>query len=327
MAGQPPLEARNLCKRYGARDVLARVDLVAHAGHVHGLLGPNGAGKTTLLRILLGLVRREAGSVRLLGCDQETIAGRLPDGVAGFVATPAFYPFLSGRRNLRLLACLDDRSVATGATARLDEVLDAVGLASQADRPVREYSAGMRQRLGVAAVLLRSPRLALLDEPTSSLDPAVARNVRALVRRLAENGAAVIWSSHDLAEVENLCTALTILQEGHVVFGGTVDELRARAPEAGYVLQTSDDRAASALATEWRNVTASPHLQGAGLAVTADPAHLDEYVIALGRAGIAVRGLASRARSLESLFLQLTAAGPSRSTSASVPAPTVPPPA
>jgi ABC-2 type transport system ATP-binding protein len=326
MDGQPPLEARNLCKRYGARDVLARVDLVAHAGHVHGLLGPNGAGKTTLLRILLGLVRREAGSVRLLGCDQPTIAGRLPDGVAGFVATSAFYPFLSGRRNLRLLACLDDRSGATDATACVDEVLNAVGLASHAERPVREYSAGMQQRLGVAAVLLRSPRLALLDEPTSSLDPAAARDVRALVRRLAEDGAAVIWSSHDLAEVESLCTVLTILHHGQVLFGGTVDELRARAPESGYVLQTSDDRAASALASEWPNVTAS-HLQGAGLAVTADPAHLDAYVIALGRAGIAVRGLASRARSLESLFLQLTADGPGRSTSASMPAPTIPPPA
>jgi ABC-2 type transport system ATP-binding protein len=325
MAGQPSLEVRDLCKRYSARDALAHVDLVAHAGHVHGLLGPNGAGKTTLFRILLGLVRREAGSVRLLGCYQEMMARRLPDGVAGFVATPAFYPFLSGRRNLRLLACLDDRSGANGATARLDEVLTAVGLASQADRPVREYSAGMRQRLGVAAVLLRSPRLALLDEPTSSLDPAAARDVRALVRRLAEDGAAVIWSSHDLAEVGSLCTALTILQEGRVVFGGTVDELRARAPEAGYVLQTSDDHAASMLASGWPNVTASP--QGAGLAVTADPAHLDAYVIALGRAGIAVRGLATRARSLESLFLQLTAAGPGRSTSASVPAPSVPSPA
>jgi ABC-2 type transport system ATP-binding protein len=298
------LEARSVSKRYGHCDALCRVDLAARPGRLHGLLGPNGAGKTTLMRAVLGLVRRDAGTVHLLGVSRDSMREPLPDGVAGFVDTPAFYPYLSGRRNLALLARLDGDS-GSSLNKKVGHALEQIGLVADADGVVAGYSAGMRQRLGLAAALLRSPRLLLLDEPTSSLDPAGARDVRSLVRRLADEGAAIVLSSHDMAEVEELCTALTIINGGRVVFSGTVNELQKRAPDSVHALRTSDDRAALDLASQWADVKVAPAVDG-GLEVSADLDALDAYVIALGRLGVAVRGLERRARSLEWLFLQLT---------------------
>lgn len=300
------LEALGVSKRYGDRDALCRVNFVAEHGRLHGLLGPNGAGKTTLMRIVLGLVGRDAGTVQLLGHRPDAPGGPVPDGVAGFVETPAFYPYLSGRRNLALLGRLDGDQKSRGRDG-VDYALAQVGLAAEADLRVAGYSAGMRQRLGLAAALLRAPRLLLLDEPTSSLDPAGARDVRALARRLANEGAAVVLSSHDMAEVQDLCSALTIIDRGRVVYSGTVDALRKLAPDAVHALRTSDDRAAMDLAARQPGVrVTSSGVDGDGVTVSADTAALDAYVIALGRAGVAVRTLESRARSLESLFLQLT---------------------
>jgi ABC-2 type transport system ATP-binding protein len=297
-------------KRYGHRDTLCGVDLIARPGRLHGLLGPNGAGKTTLLRILLGLVRRDAGSVRLLGRPWDSTAGPLPEGVAGFVEAPAFYPYLTGRRNLELLARLDrDRGPARGVG--VGQALELVGLTEQpyladlADLAVAGYSAGMRQRLGLAAALLRSPQLLFLDEPTSSLDPAGGRGVRSLARCLADDGAAVVLSSHDLDEVEELCTDLTVINRGRVVFSGTIAELHARAPASVHALRTNDDSAALALGCQRPGIKVTMAADG-GLHVSADADALDAYVIALGRAGIAVRVLERRTRSLESLFLELT---------------------
>src|ERR1700704_1178767 len=211
------LEAVGVSKRYGNREALCGVDLIARPGQLHGLLGPNGAGKTTLMRVLLGLVRREAGTVRLLGCGLNAAAGPVPAGVAGFVETPAFYPYLSGRRNLALLVRLDGNGGSRGNDS-VERALEQIGLAPQAEVAVAHYSAGMRQRLGLAAALLRSPRLLFLDEPTSSLDPCGARDVRAIAQRLAHEGAAVVLSSHDMDEVEDLCAVLTIINRGRVVF-------------------------------------------------------------------------------------------------------------
>jgi ABC-2 type transport system ATP-binding protein len=226
----------------------------------------------------------------------------VPEGVAGFVETPAFYPYMSGRRNLELLARLD---TPRGPSGNVDDALERTGLASQADVAVSAYSAGMRQRLGLAAALLRSPRLLFLDEPTSSLDPGGARDVRKLARHLADEGAAVVLSSHDMTEVEELCSMLTVINQGRVIFSGTVDELRKRAPAASHTLQTSDDAAAVEIAARQPGVKVLTAADG-GLEVSAGIDALDGYVIALGRAGIAVRGLERRARSLESLFLDLT---------------------
>jgi ABC-type multidrug transport system ATPase subunit/ABC-type transport system involved in multi-copper enzyme maturation permease subunit len=304
MGERPALEVVGLRKVYGGRSVMSGVDLLVQSGEIHGLLGPNGAGKTTLMRMVLGLVRPDAGSVRLLGQPAGSSAKAVPEGVAGFVDTPHFYPYMSGRKNLRLVAQLDAAATPAG-TAHIDDVLEQVGLTAQADAEVRGYSAGMRQRLGLAAALLRTPRLVLLDEPTNSLDPAGARDLRARVRRLAKDGVAVLLSSHDMAEVEDLCSVLTIVHHGRVVFSGTIEALRKQAPGAVHRLRTSDD--ARALSTSGAQVTVAA--DGDGLDVSATGGTLDPYILALGQARIAVRSLEAQDRSLESLFLRLTSDG------------------
>jgi ABC-2 type transport system ATP-binding protein len=287
------VEARELVKRYGGTTALDGVDLTVAAGGVHGLLGPNGAGKTTLLRILLGLVRQDAGELRLF-------AGQ-PHRLAGFVDSPRFYPYLSAERNLALLAAYDGDDAAD----RIDEVLDRVGLADRARRRVGGYSYGMRQRLGIAAALLRAPDLLVLDEPGNGLDPAGIRDMRQLVRSLAADGLTVLLSSHHMAEVEELCDTVTILRTGRVVYTGSLAELRSRAPDPAHRLATSDDESAAALAADQPGVRVTGHPDG-GLTVRAKTAELDAYVLALGRRGIAVRALRLEATSLESLFLTLT---------------------
>jgi ABC-2 type transport system ATP-binding protein len=300
---QYALEAREVCKRFKEHVAISDVDLAVAAGCVHGLLGPNGAGKTTLLRVLLGLVRRDAGSVHLLGRPLE-FPEPIPDGVAGFVETPAFYSYLTGRHNLTLLARLDGHKETPHAV--VDDVIERVGLASHASLAVAKYSAGMRQRLGLAAALLRSPRLLLLDEPTSSLDPAAAAEVRALVRGIARAGATVVLSSHDMPEVEQLCSGLTFMREGRVVYSGSVDGLRALVPGAIHVMRTSDDQRAFEIASQMRGFTVEAAAGAPGLELTAPSNVLDDYVLALAARGIAVRALELRTRSLEELFFQLT---------------------
>jgi ABC-2 type transport system ATP-binding protein len=282
------------------------VSLLVRPGCLHGLLGPNGAGKTTLMRVMLGLIQSDAGSVHLLGRPARATTDPLAEGVAGYVETPGFYPYLSGRRNLSLLARLDD-GPSSDRRARVERALAQVALNTHADIAVSGYSAGMRQRLGLAAALLRSPKVLLLDEPTSSLDPAAARDVRMLVKGLAEQGTAVVLSSHDMTEVEELCEELTVINHGHVVYSGSVEALRLRAPAALHLLHTSDDHAAHTLGSGLPGLKV--RLSGAdegGLEVAGDTGALDAYTIALGQAGIALRSLERRARSLESLFLELT---------------------
>src|SRR5262245_56995207 len=291
------LEATGISKSFGSRAVLTGVDLTAAPGQLHGLLGPNGAGKTTLMRVLLGLVRRDGGVIRMFGRDVVS-TGRVPDGVAGLVETPSFYP------NLSVLARLD-RLASSLRRERIDRALEHVGLASHGNARVAAYSAGMRQRLGLAAVMIRSPRLLFLDEPTTSLDPRGAHDVRALIRRLADKGAAVVFSSHDMAEVEDLCATVSVIDHGRVIFSGEVDELRLRAPSTIHALQTSNDRRALELAATRPGMRVRA-LVDAGLEVRADVDALDAFVIALGSAGVAVRLLERRVRSLESMFLELT---------------------
>ena len=215
----PPIAARGLVKRYGRILAVDHVDLTVEPGDVFGYLGPNGAGKTTSLRMMLGLIRPTEGSVELFGRDpiKEGIRKAL-DGVAGFVEAPRFYPYMSGRKNLRLLAAYDGQ----GASSRIDEMLDVVELRDRAGDRVGGYSHGMRQRLGIAAALLRNPRLLLLDEPTTGLDPAGMRDMRALVRRLAGEGITVLLSSHLLGEVEDLCNRVAIIRTGTIVYEGTL---------------------------------------------------------------------------------------------------------
>jgi ABC-2 type transport system ATP-binding protein len=301
------LEAHGITKHFGEVRALHDIALTARRGSIHGLLGPNGAGKTTLLRILLGLVGRERGCIRLLDRDLPMRPSRVPDGVAALLDRAGFYPYLSGRRNLALLARMDGNAVAAES---LGAALARVGLTADADRRVAGYSAGMRQRLGLAAALLRAPRLLLLDEPTSALDPAGARDVRALARDLARDGAAVVLCSHDLLEVEELCASVTILRHGCIAFAGPVERLRALGAGAAHALHTSDDAAALAIAEGCHGVRVVRHADAAaGLDVTGAREALDAYVVALGRAGVAVRSFQARERSLETVFLHVTAGG------------------
>jgi len=292
--------ASGLSKRFGPVVAVDRVDLRVEPGTVCGLLGPNGAGKTTLLRLLLGLVRPDAGRIEFFGRRPAPAPGLC--GVAGFVEEPRFYPYLSARQTLQLFARLD----GSDPQGRIDELLDLVGLEQKAaDRRVGGYSTGMRQRLGLAVALLASPRLLLLDEPTTGLDPTGAREMRAVLARLAAEGVAVLLSSHDMDAVADICTTVTVLLSGRVVWDGTMDRLQAEAPAPEYRLETSDDARALAQSSSQPGVRA--HEDGAGgLLVAAEREALDAFVLALGSEGIAVRRLAEVASSVEAMFLALT---------------------
>jgi len=294
------VRAKGLVKRFETTCAVDGVDLTVQEGEVRGLLGPNGAGKTTLLRLLFGLVAPDQGQIELFGHPLGTAEAVNLDGVAGFVEEPTFYPYLSGRVNLELFAELDG-----GVTAgRVGEVLEMVGLAGRGEDRVNGYSTGMRQRLGIAAALLRSPRLLLLDEPTSGLDPAGARDMARLVRRLAAGGTAVLLSSHLIGDLENVCDSFTVLRRGEVVWDGSAQQLREQAPGSAYRLATSDDARALEIAEQHPGVHASRAPSGElRLAVTDG---VDDYVLDLGRADIAVRRLELVVSPLESMFFALT---------------------
>jgi ABC-2 type transport system ATP-binding protein len=304
--GAQPVKARGLVKRY--KEVLAvdHVDLNVKAGDVYGFLGPNGAGKTTTLRMALGLIIPTEGTVELFGRDPLREGARALEGVAGFVEAPRFYPYLTGRKNLELLAALDGApsKAQAGASERIDEVLEIVELAPRAKHKVGGYSHGMRQRLGIAAALLRRPRLLILDEPATGLDPAGMRDMRALIRRLADEGITVLLSSHQLPEVQELCDRVAIVDRGRVVYEGALADLR-RQGGAGYRLHTTDDTLALPVVRAQDGVsraTAGDH----GLSFQADEHHVGALSLALGQAGIGILALTPELATLEDLFFRLT---------------------
>jgi len=298
----PPVRARGLVKRY--KDVLAvdNVDLNVRTGDVYGFLGPNGAGKTTTLRMALGLIAPTEGNIELFGRDPMRQGARALQGVAGFVEAPRFYPYLGGRKNLELLAALD----GDGAAARIDEVLELVELTPRAAHRVGNYSHGMRQRLGIAAALLRRPQLLILDEPATGLDPAGMRDMRLLIRRLADDGITVLLSSHQLPEVQELCDRVAIVDSGRVVYEGALSDLR-RQGGAGYRLRTSDDARALELARAQPGIE-QPRADEHDLGFQADERAVGALSLALGRAGIAILTLTPELATLEDLFFRLTEA-------------------
>jgi ABC-2 type transport system ATP-binding protein len=299
------VRARGITKCFGEVVALDGVDLDVAPGQIHGLVGPNGAGKTTLLGLLLGLAVADNGRLEILG----TRVGRAlaaPDGVAGFVDGPGLYPSLTARQNLAALAAL------RGHGARIvgiDDALDQVGLTDVTDDRVRGFSLGMRQRLGLAAALLTKPRLLVLDEPSNGLDPAGKKHVHGVLTRLAADGTSVVLSSHRMDDVEALCSEVTIVATGRVVFSGPLSKLAAENRELDYRLLTSDPRAARRLAVD----TAGIHIDDAGarydagvLVVRGLVTALDELVVHLVHAGIALRELAPVVSPLEAAFLALT---------------------
>ena len=216
------LQTRDLSKKYGRRTVVDRLSLTVERGDIFGFLGQNGAGKSTTMRILLGLVRPSSGSVEMLGVDMSRKPLRALARTGAIIEAPAFYENFSGLQNLRMLGALSG-----GASAkRIAAVLETVGLSQRANDPVRVYSHGMRQRLGIGQALLPNPEFIILDEPTDGLDPQGIHEMRSLIVRLRdEYGLTIMLSSHLLHEVEQICNRVAIIDGGRAVYQGTVDEL------------------------------------------------------------------------------------------------------
>jgi ABC-2 type transport system ATP-binding protein len=299
----PPIRARGLVKRY--KEVLAvdHIDLNVRAGDVYGFLGPNGAGKTTTLRMALGLIMPTEGTVELFGRDPIREGSRALEGVAGFVEAPRFYPYLAARKNLELLAALD----GGGAREHIDEVLEIVELSARAGHRVGGFSHGMRQRLGIAAALLRRPRLLMLDEPATGLDPAGMRDMRDLIRRLADEGLTVLLSSHQLPEVQELCDRVAIVDRGRVVYEGALSDLR-RQGGAGYRLRSTDDTRALDLLRTQPGIEHATHGEQ-GLTFQAQESEVGALSLALGQAGVGILALTPELATLEDLFFRLTEGG------------------
>src|SRR4051812_39686328 len=308
----PAVRARGITKCFGDVVALDGVDLQVPAGQVHGLIGPNGAGKSTLLGLLLGLAVGDGGRLEILGTPVgRTLA--VPDGVAGFVDGPGLYPSLTARQNLSALASL--RRYDAGPAADIGDALEQVGLTGVADDRVRGFSLGMRQRLGLAAALLTKPRLLVLDEPANGLDPAGKHHVHRVITGLAAEGTAVVLSSHRMDDLAALCSDVTILATGRVVFSGPVSKLAAESGELDYRLLTSDPAAAHRLAAETPGLRVVSARDPGGrpdidtLVVRGPVPALDELVVRLVRAGVAVRELAPVVAPLEAAFLALTGTG------------------
>jgi ABC-2 type transport system ATP-binding protein len=231
--GRPPQKA------------LDDLDLLVESGGVHGFLGPNGSGKTTSIRVLLGLVSADSGTARIFDRPVPQALPEIIGHVGALVETPLFFPNFSGRRNLRLLA-----EVAGVPRARVDECLETVDLRERADDKFKGYSLGMKQRLGIAAALLKSPQLLILDEPSNGLDPAGIRDVRELIRRLGHDGrTTVLLSSHLLAEIQQVADHVTILARGRCVATGPVNEVLAAAATADVRVRVPDPAAAAEVLT------------------------------------------------------------------------------
>ena len=296
-----PVEAQGLVKRYGDIVAVDHVDLNVERGDVYGYLGPNGAGKTTSLRMLLGLIRPSEGSARLFGRDPLLDGARALDGVAGFVEAPRFYPYLSARKNLELLAAFDGH----GAAGRIEEALATVELSDRARDRVAGYSHGMRQRLGIAAALVRDPRLLLLDEPTTGLDPPGMRDMRTLIGRLSEQGVTVLLSSHQLAEVEEMCNRVAIIRSGRIAYEGSLADLK-RTAGGGYRLRCTDSARAVRVCEAQAGVT-QVRLDGheVRFSTSGDDA-VAALSVALVEAGVAIVALAPTGATLEELFFRLT---------------------
>jgi lantibiotic transport system ATP-binding protein len=291
------IRTHGLTRRFRGGHGVHDLDLHVPAGSIYGFLGPNGAGKTTTIRLLLGLLRRDRGEIALFG---QTVEGNDPAQrahIGALVETPSLYGHLTGRQNLEITRCLID-----APRARIDEALSKVDLRDAADRPVREYSLGMRQRLGIALSLLGRPKLLILDEPSNGLDPSGILDMRRLLRELLDDGLTVFVSSHLLGEVEQFATHVGVLHQGRMRFEGTLQALRERARPRLTLRCDAPERAREVLTKLGESVD---HLDEGGLSLS--PRHRDDAEInrLLVQNGIGVSHLAREQTTLESLFFDL----------------------
>jgi ABC-2 type transport system ATP-binding protein len=301
------IASAGLTKRFRSGQVAVDdVALAVPRGCVYGFLGPNGSGKTTTIRMLLGLVQPTGGSHRLLGMTMPDGLNAALPRVGSLVEGPAFYSFLSGRANLARCDAADRTADPRTAAARIGEAMTRVGLPAASRKHYRAYSLGMKQRLAIAAGLLRPRELMILDEPTNGLEPQGTREVRGLIREIAADGTTVFVSSHLLAEVEQICSHVGVMRACQLVFQGSLDELRSRGTSRILVRTTDTALAAQVLAG-----LGLADILPAGGQVTAQLGELaPEHVCAqLVQAGVGVAGLTTPGSSLEDLFVELTGEG------------------
>jgi ABC-2 type transport system ATP-binding protein len=288
---------------YGSFVAVDSLDLEVDEGEVYGLLGANGSGKTTTVRMLLGLVLATSGTIELLGQPMPKRAGAVLPHVGALVEGPAAYGHLSGRANLRIQDASGPGGQRSSRRSRIEDVLDQVGLGGVDGRPVRTYSLGMRQRLGLATALLGRPRLLVLDEPTNGLDPQGIREIRGLVRELNAAGTTIVMLSHQLSEVEQVCGRVGVLERGRMVLQQDLAELRR--PTGRFLLRTDEpDRAVALLGDRVEG-----RRQDELMVRAEDAAQLNASLVA---AGLAVSELAAERRTLEDAVLAATTAGADR---------------
>lgn len=314
MGSSTVVRARAVTKTFGDVVALDALDVDVEKGQVHGLVGPNGAGKTTLLGLLLGLSVADSGRLEILGRHVGTGLSR-PDGVAGFVDGPGLYPSLTARQNLlsvvRLRGLRSHRS-------RVDQALARVGLEEVADDHVRGFSLGMRQRLGLASALLTDPALLVLDEPANGLDPAGKRQVHRVLTDLAASGTAVVFSSHRMDDLAAVCSDVTVLSTGRIVFSGPPQKLAIEGGLLDYRVLTSDPDGAGRVAQATPGLRVVDARETVGVARSSwlvvrgpEPA-IDALVFGLVGAGIAIRELSPTVPPLEAAYLAVTGAGTGR---------------
>ena len=312
--GEPVLEVRDFTKKFGDFVAVEDLNFAVRRGDVYGFLGPNGSGKSTTIRAVLGLVKPTGGEIRVFDRPVGGPEGR--EGMAGFVDAPGFYGYLSARDNLKLLAAADKRK----KESPLGRVLETVGLSERARDKVKTYSTGMKQRLAIAAALLREPEFLILDEPTNGLDPGGMRDIRALIRRLAGEGLTIFLSSHLLAEVEQLCNRVAVIGRGRLLAEGNLAEVMrganghpnyrlvvGNAKEALRMLDQSSSRAEASVPTE--STEGLDGATGQEIRLSVGPEGVGPVVRDLVTGGVEVRALVPVRPNLEDLFLELTEGG------------------
>jgi len=301
------IETSGLTKVFGRQHAVESLDLSVPRGSVFGFLGPNGSGKTTTIRLLLGLASATSGEIRMLGEPMPSALPSVLPRVGALVEGPAIYPFLSGRANLIRLDAADRHAAPRTRRARVDAALERVGLGHAADKKAHAYSLGMKQRLGIANALLRPRELLVLDEPSNGLDPQGTREVRHLIRSLADDGTTVFVSSHLLSEIEQLCSHVAVMSAGRLVAQGTLDELQHG--EQRVTVRTPDAAAARRELKKLHLVPDAGSAAGTVSAALVEGVLPEAVTAALVAAGVRVRGIAVTGDTLEDRFVALTGEG------------------